>query len=318
MEKENKKAREDSRKSYNETVRVSNWLISIYYCHTIFLKALVKFIRKRDPRYKAYLAQQAEASQVGTTANVPKQDGTAALRRAQASENYVEQDWQKVDNRTLHIDLEWAIAEGGDEEEWECVACNKTFKSEAAWDSHERSKKHLKEVEQLQLQMREEGEAWGLEGKSTSMEEEGQQLREDEMLDEKTTTGSPIPTPHCPSLFSDSEIDTTEGISASQIQTGPLKAKGKERNNGSTHDQVPQRPLSKTERRALRRNHQFEAEENGSEHGDDMQQNKEHPRVPQAPSSSKRDKRQAKQAKETGSASQRVCGSGCLTRDLPI
>jgi hypothetical protein len=39
-------------------------------------------------------------------------------------------------------DLEWAAAEGGDDpEEWECVACGKIFRSEAAWDSHERSKK---------------------------------------------------------------------------------------------------------------------------------------------------------------------------------
>jgi DnaJ family protein A protein 5 len=52
------------------------------------------------------------------------------------------------------VDLEWAVAEGGDDEqEWECVVCGKAFRSEAAWDSHERSKKHLKEVERLKLEM---------------------------------------------------------------------------------------------------------------------------------------------------------------------
>jgi DnaJ homolog subfamily A member 5 len=40
---------------------------------------------------------------------------------------------------------EWEEAEG--EEEWECVACARTFRSEAAWESHERSRKHLKEVD---------------------------------------------------------------------------------------------------------------------------------------------------------------------------
>ena len=41
--------------------------------------------------------------------------------------------------------VEWEGAEG--EAEWECVACSRTFRSEAAWESHERSRKHLKEVE---------------------------------------------------------------------------------------------------------------------------------------------------------------------------
>ena len=53
----------------------------------------------------------------------------------------------------LHNDLDWAAAEGNDLEEWECVACRKTFRSEAAWDSHERSKKHMKEVERLKREM---------------------------------------------------------------------------------------------------------------------------------------------------------------------
>jgi DnaJ homolog subfamily A member 5 len=53
----------------------------------------------------------------------------------------------------LHNDLDWVAAEGDDLEEWECVACRKTFRSEAAWDSHERSKKHMKEVEILKREM---------------------------------------------------------------------------------------------------------------------------------------------------------------------
>ncbi|TFY74996.1 hypothetical protein EWM64_g9015, partial [Hericium alpestre] len=43
MERDNKKARDEARKEYNETVR-----------------SLVLFIRKRDPRYKAHQAQQAQ------------------------------------------------------------------------------------------------------------------------------------------------------------------------------------------------------------------------------------------------------------------
>jgi len=43
---------------------------------------------------------------------------------------------------------EWANGQDGQDgqEEWECVACGKTFRSEKAWGNHERSNKHLKEV----------------------------------------------------------------------------------------------------------------------------------------------------------------------------
>ena len=46
---------------------------------------------------------------------------------------------------------------GEEAEEWECVACGeKTFRSEAAWNSHERSKKHMKAVERLRSEMEED------------------------------------------------------------------------------------------------------------------------------------------------------------------
>lgn len=75
---------------------------------------------------------------------------------------YVEQEWQKVETKPHHADLDWAAAEGDESEEWECVACRKTFRSEAAWDSHERSKKHMKEVEKLRREMEDEDEDLGL------------------------------------------------------------------------------------------------------------------------------------------------------------
>ncbi|KAF9000755.1 hypothetical protein BDQ17DRAFT_1359486 [Cyathus striatus] len=143
MEKDNKKARDDARRDYNDTVR-----------------SLAKFIRKRDPRYKLHLAWQAEQSRPSpSTSSVT---AAAAQKRAQASETYVEQEWQKVDLSGMHEDLEWAAAEGDDSEEWECVVCGKVFRSEAAWDSHERSKKHMKEVERLRREMEEENERLGL------------------------------------------------------------------------------------------------------------------------------------------------------------
>jgi len=143
MERDNKKAREDMRRDFNDAVR-----------------SLAKFVRKRDPRYKAHVAQQQN-----NTANSSVQpDSAAALRRGELAATYVDQDWQKLDRPTNDPDLEWAVAEDDDMEEWECVACGKSFRSEAAWDSHERSKKHMKEVERLKKEMGLEDDELGLAG----------------------------------------------------------------------------------------------------------------------------------------------------------
>jgi DnaJ family protein A protein 5 len=86
----------------------------------------------------------------------------------------VEQDWQKIGDPNKDIaDLEWAIAEGVESPDvFECVACGKSFKSEAAWESHERSKKHLKAVEMLKREMEEDAEELGLETINLSDDEQ--------------------------------------------------------------------------------------------------------------------------------------------------
>ncbi len=111
------------------------------------------FVRKRDPRYKAHIARQAR-SPAPTPATA---SGTTTPKRTAPKSTFVAQDWQKVvEPGEALADLEWALAEGTEDEEWECIACNKAFKSEAAWNSHERSKKHLRTVEQLKREMRDE------------------------------------------------------------------------------------------------------------------------------------------------------------------
>ncbi|KAK7454544.1 hypothetical protein VKT23_011298 [Stygiomarasmius scandens] len=145
MEKENKKAREDARRDYNDTIR-----------------SLAKFIRKRDPRYKAHLAKQAESQNQPSGSSTPNYTQRKNEQDTAAKTKYIEQEWQKLDTRAGHDDLEWAAAEGEDPEEWECVACGKTFRSEAAWDSHERSRKHMKEVERLRREMEDENFELGL------------------------------------------------------------------------------------------------------------------------------------------------------------
>ncbi|KAI0364749.1 DnaJ-domain-containing protein [Pilatotrama ljubarskyi] len=157
MERDNKKARDEARKEYNDTVR-----------------SLAMFIRKRDPRYKTHLARQAQ----GQGQSTPQGARTPSSKQAAPTRQpvFVEQEWQKASVKDDAADLEWAAAEGENEEEWECVACGKAFRSEAAWDSHERSKKHLKAVEALKRQMEEENEELGL--------DEEPALSEDEVSDE--------------------------------------------------------------------------------------------------------------------------------------
>ncbi len=112
------------------------------------------FVRKRDPRYKAYIARQAQPS--GQASPTPA-SGSVTPRKTALKSTFVAQDWQKVaETSDATADLEWARAEGAEDEEWECIACNKTFRSEAAWNSHERSKKHLRAVEQLKREMQDE------------------------------------------------------------------------------------------------------------------------------------------------------------------
>lgn len=83
--------------------------------------------------------------------------------RTRPTEEYIEQDWQKIDDRVLDAELNWSAMQGENPEEWECVACDKVFRSEAAWTNHERSRKHIKAVESLKRGMREEHNALELE-----------------------------------------------------------------------------------------------------------------------------------------------------------
>jgi DnaJ family protein A protein 5 len=136
-------------------------------------------LRKRDPRYKTYLAQQSAGPSGTATPSNAASAAATARKRAAATEAFVAQSWQAAPTGSRnqdYADLEWSLAEntnanangGGsdgedeEEEEWECVVCGKSFRSEAAWDSHERSKKHLKEVERLKMEMLEEEEELGL------------------------------------------------------------------------------------------------------------------------------------------------------------
>lgn len=141
MEKENKKLRDDAARDFNDAVR-----------------SLVAFVKKRDPRYKPTSQSEADRQKVlrdsaATQAARARAANFEKLREAEVAE------WaqSRRDDDAEHND-EFATSEEDSEVEcFECVVCNKTFKSEKQYEVHEKSKKHVKAVQQLRRQMRKEG-----------------------------------------------------------------------------------------------------------------------------------------------------------------
>ena len=170
MEKENKHIRDDARKEYNEAVR-----------------SLASFLKKRDPRFlnstssDPLRVKQLEKQKL--QAQLRDAALAAARKREQNAKSYKEQAWQRVSTGDSEDELsasdgdeeadeqvpagnepEDAASEDGLEEvpDWFCPACEKDFASQGAWDNHERSKKHLKNMEKLKREMQEEEFELGL------------------------------------------------------------------------------------------------------------------------------------------------------------
>ncbi|EUC35277.1 hypothetical protein COCCADRAFT_91289 [Bipolaris zeicola 26-R-13] len=134
MEKENQKLRDDGRREFNDAVRT-----------------LVAFVRKRDPRYTPNSQTDEDKAKAQRDARKAQ---AARARAAQIAK--MEEEAQAVpDWATARPDdeLDEESEEEIQEEHYECVACNKTFKSERQYDAHEKSKKHQKSIQVLKRKM---------------------------------------------------------------------------------------------------------------------------------------------------------------------
>jgi DnaJ homolog subfamily A member 5 len=142
MEKENKKLRDEAVQEYNDSVR-----------------SLVAFVRKRDPRVANNQKSEAERQKILRDAAAAQAARSKAQRDAQLrnalSDFTAVPDWAQSREKDEH--------EGGfsseseiEEHEYECVVCDKTFKSEAQFKAHEKSKKHVKLLKQLRREMKDE------------------------------------------------------------------------------------------------------------------------------------------------------------------
>ncbi|KAI1295015.1 DnaJ domain-containing protein [Xylaria venustula] len=139
MEKENKKAREDAIRDFNDAVR-----------------SLVIFVRKRDPRYVPNTQSEAERQKILRDSAAAQAARSRAAHHERMNTANAVPDWAQSRGDDEHAG-EFSESEDESEiEEIECVVCNKTFKSEKQFEAHEKSKKHLKAVQQLKRQIRKE------------------------------------------------------------------------------------------------------------------------------------------------------------------
>ena len=162
MEKENKKLRDVARKSYNDSVR-----------------NFIAFIKKMDPRMDAKMKKEYEKQKLAQQREeMRRQAQIEKEERQRQRQLFEEQEWQTVDPDEL-AEIEAQLDKIHQEEErlngnaiddddeleddiFECVICDKLFKSEKQFQDHERSKRHLKTLKQLQWEMRKEGIELGI------------------------------------------------------------------------------------------------------------------------------------------------------------
>lgn len=149
--KDLQKQQEALKKRYNETVR-----------------ALAAFVRKRDPRYKAWMEAKEKARRTAEQNKRIQEES----ERAAAAQAYVPVEWaahmgegaeeetEFLFKQLRHLDLEFSDdlpsttdKEGTEDEQGEeedcdfyCVACKKKFSTQSQWKNHEQSKKHKESV----------------------------------------------------------------------------------------------------------------------------------------------------------------------------
>ncbi|KAJ5454256.1 uncharacterized protein N7458_005212 [Penicillium daleae] len=133
MEKENRRLREEAIREFNDAVR-----------------SLVAFVKKRDPRYKANAQNEAQRQET-LRQSVAAQAARSRAQNQAKMGDYVLPEWARSEEQAVGDHEESSESEI---QSFECVACNKQFKSQKQFEAHERSKKHLKAVKQLCRDMR--------------------------------------------------------------------------------------------------------------------------------------------------------------------
>ena len=162
MEKENRRFRDEGIREFNDAVR-----------------SLVAFAKKRDLRF------QFNAQTVIQRQKTLQDAARAQAERSRAANQARLKEFQETSlpawTQTTSASDEEAdrLTEDEDEDEDQvvehlhCVVCGKTFKSENQYEAHERSKKHVKAMQELCKRMRKEDKSIFVDGGFTSRKTEG-------------------------------------------------------------------------------------------------------------------------------------------------
>ena len=167
MEKENKRLRDEGIREFNDAVRT-----------------MVGFVRKRDPRYTPNSQTEAERHSSMRAKAAAQAAQARAANQAKLADVAVP-DWAKSESVDEPEMKEWP-SEDEPEEHFECIICKKVFKSENQYEVHEKSKKHVKTVQQLKRKMQRENLALGLDDreKVSASNPEPEQVNDEAILAE--------------------------------------------------------------------------------------------------------------------------------------
>ncbi|KAH6724623.1 hypothetical protein BKA61DRAFT_33312 [Leptodontidium sp. MPI-SDFR-AT-0119] len=188
IEKENKRLRDEGIREFNDAVR-----------------SLVAFVRKRDPRFIPNSQTEADRQKILRDAAAAQAARSRAANQAKLNKHVV-QDWAKSREPEPEALSE---SEESEIEQIECVVCQKIFKSENQYKAHEKSKKHIKAVQQLQREIRRDNARLNLD--TTSGSEPAMPVAELDTLNlSESEKKAPKPKSDISTSDVDAEVETTK------------------------------------------------------------------------------------------------------------
>ncbi|KAL8874130.1 MAG: hypothetical protein Q9174_000500 [Haloplaca sp. 1 TL-2023] len=134
MEKENKRIREEAIREFNDAVR-----------------SLVAFVKKRDPRFKPSVRSEVDRQRVLKDAANAQAARSRAANQSRLQGKTTVPEWAQCNGPETSEESD-AVDEAP-REVYECVVCDKTFRSEKQFEVHEKSKKHNKAAQQVRREM---------------------------------------------------------------------------------------------------------------------------------------------------------------------
>ncbi|KAL8944824.1 MAG: hypothetical protein Q9216_000246 [Gyalolechia sp. 2 TL-2023] len=176
MEKENKRLRAEAVREFNDAVR-----------------SLVAFVKKRDPRYRPSMQSEVDRQRVLRDAAAAQAARSRAANQIKVGMSAPLPKWTRPEEPEPSEDDD--PMEEEPKNVYECVVCNKSFKSEKQFEVHEKSKKHVKAAQKLHKEMQ--------------IDDENLRLAAPIMRDTAPTSGSsPITLGSKPEAFISSAVRT--------------------------------------------------------------------------------------------------------------